>query len=48
MTISNIEQNGGGLAHKVIRDNELIDYLNQGWEMVKELSKNRIVVRRVL
>jgi integrase len=34
--------------NKVISESELVGYLNQGWEIVKELKNTRIVMRRNL
>ncbi|WP_309492753.1 site-specific integrase [Candidatus Hecatella orcuttiae] len=40
------EPNGSGLEHRIVREVELVDLLNQGWEMVKELRDGRILVRK--
>jgi integrase len=34
--------------HKIVNEDELLQYLDSGWEIVKELSGRRIVIRRVI
>jgi len=33
---------------KIVSEDELIGYLDEGWDLVKELSNGKIVIRRVL
>jgi len=33
---------------KLVKEDELIEYLNEGWDIVKELSSGKIVIRRPL
>ena len=42
------EPNGGNCnSHAIITEEQLLSYLDDGWEIVKELSNGNIVVRRV-
>ena len=40
------QPNGGNPEHKIIDENQLIDYLNQGWQIVAELKDGRIIIRK--
>jgi hypothetical protein len=33
---------------KIVTENELLTYLDEGWDLVKELKSGKIVVKRVL
>lgn len=39
-------ENNQNNNHKIIGENELIDYLNQGWQIVAELKDGRIIIRK--
>ena len=39
-------KNGNGHSHKVVGEGELVSHLDEGWEIVKELSDGRMVLRR--
>ena len=42
------EENNHRYETKLVTEEELVEYLNQGWDIVKELSSGKIVVRRPL
>ncbi|NIN51783.1 MAG: tyrosine-type recombinase/integrase [Nitrososphaeria archaeon] len=42
------QANGGDSIHKFIGENELLQHLDEGWEIVKELSTGMIVIRKNL
>jgi len=37
--------NNNQFEHKIVNENELTNYLNKGWELVKELSTGNIVIK---
>jgi len=44
-----IEHNGGkAFKSRIISEEELTGYLDEGWDLVKELSNGKIVIRRAL
>ncbi len=42
-----MQTNGDGFRAKIIDEEELISYVEQGWEPLKELSEGRYLIRRV-
>ena len=40
--------NNNKYDHKIVTETELTDYLNQGWEIVKDLPKGRLVIKSPL
>jgi len=41
------EQNGGKrFESKIIGEDELVQYVEEGWEICRELSNGKIVIRR--
>ena len=40
--------NNNKYDHKIVTESELTDYLNQGWEIVKDLPKGRLVIKSPL
>jgi len=44
-----IEHGGGRLSEsKIVSEKELTAYLDEGWDLVRELSNGKIVIRRPL
>jgi integrase len=47
-TVSKQNSNSKRYEHKIVSEDELLQYLDNGWEIVKELSGGRVVVRTFL
>ena len=39
-------RNGSGREHEIIKEKELVKYLNRGWELVKELNGEKFLMRK--
>jgi hypothetical protein len=39
-----VQQNS--YEYKAVEVNELIEYLNEGWELVKEVAGSKVIMRR--
>jgi hypothetical protein len=39
-----VQQNS--YEYKAVEVNELVNYLNEGWELVKEVACSKVIVRR--
>jgi hypothetical protein len=44
-TVSKQNSNSKRYEHKIVGEDELLQYLDNGWEIVKELSGGRVVIR---
>jgi len=43
------EQNGGKrFESRIVSEDELTSYLDEGWDLVKELTNGKIVIRRAI
>jgi integrase len=47
-TVNEQNSNSKRYEHKIVGEDELLQYLDNGWEIVKELSGGRVVIRRGL
>jgi hypothetical protein len=45
---TNTSNNCKKYKSKIVSEDELLPYLDEGWDVVKELSNGKIVIRRLL
>jgi hypothetical protein len=46
LNLTNINDNLNNTKHKILTENKLVKYLNEGWELVKEINGDKYLVKK--